>query len=119
MLNATKGIRGPGLVPEVFSSSPWGPLTNVAPGSHPEHLLRLHALQLAQGRRVYWLDLNGHLLGSNSVQSYSVLLLEVGVPESKGERETLSELLLWPLPSSMGAPDFSPQLPFHPTGRRA
>ena len=78
----------------MFSSSPWGPLTNMAPGSHPEHLFGLLALQLAQDRWVYQLDLNGHLLGSNSVQSHPVPLLEVGVPESKGGGESLSELPL-------------------------
>ena len=65
---------------------PGGPLTNIAPGSHPEHLSGLCVLQLAQGGWVYWLDLNGHVLGGNSVQANSVLLLEVRVPESKGEK---------------------------------
>lgn len=118
MPSTIQGICGAGLEPQrVFSSTHQGPLTNMAPGSHPEHLFGLHALQLAQGRRVYQLDLNGHILGSNSVQSHPVFLLEVGVPESKGERGSLSELPLTPLSPPRGL-DFSPQLPSSLAGRK-
>lgn len=64
---------------------PEGPLTNIAPGSHPEHPLGLCVLQLAQGGWGYRLDLNGYVLGGNSVQANAVLLLQVRVPASKGE----------------------------------
>lgn len=87
-------INTPRATKSMPSLSPPGPLTNMAPGSHPEHLFGLQALQLIQGRWLYRPDLNGDLLGSNSVQSHSVLLLEAGIPESKGERESLSELPL-------------------------
>lgn len=86
MFKATQGRGGAGLEPgREFPFRPWGPLTNMAPGSHPEHLFGLHFLQFAWSSWVYQLDLNGHLLGSNSVQPHLVLL-EFRVPESKGER---------------------------------
>lgn len=61
-----------------------GPLTNIAPGSHPEHLFGLQCPQLAQlAGWVHHFDLNRYLLGSNSVQSHLEFLVEVRVPESK------------------------------------
>lgn len=87
MPKATQGRGGTGLDPRrEFPFRPRGLLTNIAPGSHPEHLFGLHFLQLAWSGWVYHLDLNGHFLGSNSVQPHSVPLLELRVPESKGER---------------------------------
>lgn len=68
------------------------PLTNIAPSSHPEHLLGLQGLQLAQRGGVHQLDLNRHLPGSNSVQTHSVFLEEVRIPESK-DRDKEMELL--------------------------
>lgn len=54
MPKATQSKYYAGLDPwRVFSSSPGGPLTNIALGSHPEHLFGLHVLQLAQARWVY------------------------------------------------------------------
>lgn len=60
-----------------------GLLTNIAPGSHPEHLFGLQCLQLVQGGWVHQLDLNRHLSGSNSVQPHSIFLMKVRIPGSK------------------------------------
>lgn len=70
-----------------------GPLTNIAPGSHPEHLFGLQCPQLAQlAGWVHHFDLNRYLLGSNSVQSHLEFLVEVRVPESKDrDKETQGE----------------------------